>query len=229
MDLESAKSTSANENESLFENNKASVVNILGTYAYEGRTVMKSAGSGFFLKDSSSADNNACEIVSDNHVVTPDSTLTLSSLDITFDDGSHHSGRISKIDQANDLAYIQITDLKNSDGACKLLAFAEHAPLAGEPLIRINRSLSGAEFTEGNFAEMRSREGMGLPDLENENKQRDLMVLKMHHSLGHQFSGSPYLNQEGKVVGIHEAGIENEQSIATPISTLEGQPGRVGK
>jgi S1-C subfamily serine protease len=116
-----------------------------------------------------------------------------------------------------------------SDKSCKPIAFAAQAPQAGDPVIRINRSLTGAEFTEGNFAEMRSRDGMGLPDLENENKQRELMVLKMNHSLGHQFSGSPYLNRDGKVVGVHEAGIENEQSIATPIVIVEAGKNKSGR
>lgn len=204
----------------LYEASRDSVVNVYAKHFHNGKQVMGSAGSGFFVS-SDKGGLPTCEIATDNHVIHISDDLKV-EFEITLEDGSKHSAKVLKQDPAHDLAFLKVEGLDPSK-QCKPLPLADKELEPGESALRLSRTRWESEYKTGTLQRVESRSKQELPELAGEDKNRDLLVFNTENNIGHQYSGGPYLNKDGRVVAIHEGGQASDISLATPLQDLKAQ------
>ncbi len=220
---------SANKNEpteaaqALYEAARPSVGNVVASHYDKGKQVMGSAGSGFFVRSSSdNANIGQCEMVTDNHVIHIDDKLSV-ELEVTLNDGSKHKASILKQDPAHDLAFIKVLEITDPKTQCQALTISDNALKPGDETVRLSRTRWDPEFKVGSFQRTGLRKDQDLPELGGEDKNRDFLIFDTYNSVGHQYSGGPYVDKSGKVVAIHEGGQSSDVSLATPAKDLKEQ------
>ncbi len=207
------------QTQALFEDAIPSVGNIIASHYYNGKQVMGSAGSGFFVKTENDKNSARCEMVTDNHVISLDKRLTV-ELEVQLHDGSKHKASIIKQDPAHDLAFLKIEDVADPQTTCKALTLSDRRLSPGESTIRLNRTRWEPGFRLGNYKGIELRKDQQLPELEGEDMNREFLVFDTFNSTGYQFSGGPYIDKSGKAVAIHEGGQSSDKSLATPASDI---------
>lgn len=229
MDDRIISKESANKNEpteaaqALYEAARPSVGNIVASHYDKGKQVMGSAGSGFFVRSSADGEGvGQCEMVTDNHVIHIDDKLKV-ELEVTLNDGSKHKANILKQDAAHDLAFIKVLEVTDPVAQCKPLTISDEQMQVGDEAVRLNRTRWDPEFKVGSFQRTGKRKDQELPELGGEDKNRDFLIFDTYNSLGHQYSGGPYVDKTGKVVAIHEGGQSSDISLATPARDLKEQ------
>lgn len=203
----------------LYEEARHSVVNILASHFHKGKQVMGSAGSGVFVQTPSDKGLPSCELVTDNHVISIDPSLTV-ELEVQLNDGSKHKAKVLKQDPAHDLAVLKIEGIADPAKTCKPLQLSDREPKPGETFLRLNRTRWESEFFVGTYERKESRSQQELPDLPGEDMNRDLYVFDAYNTVGRQFSGGPFLDKDGKVVAIQEASQSSRKSLATPAGDI---------
>ena len=207
----------------LYEEARPSVVNIVASHYHNGKQVMGSAGSGFFVR--SSSDNEGigqCELVTDNHVIDIDKRLT-TEIEVQLDDGTKHKATVLKKDPAHDLAILKVEDIKEPKTQCKPLTLSDEQLTVGDKTVRLNRTRWEPDYRTGSYKGTGLRKDQDLPELDGEDKNREFVIFDTFNSTGHQFSGGPYVDASGKVVAIHEGGQSSDFSLATPASDIKEQ------
>lgn len=163
--------------------------------------VQRGSGSGFIL-------NSNGQIVTNAHVVDGADSVT-----VTLKDGRRFQGRVMGTDPVTDVAVIKIEaqnlpaiDLGDSDG----LQPGEWAIAIGNPLGLDNTVTTGIISATG-----RSSSEVGVPD-----KRVDFIQTDAAINPGN--SGGPLLDQNGNVIGMNTAIIQNAQGLgfAIPINTV---------
>lgn len=222
-----AKEELSDASKALYEASKDSVVNIVASHFHKGKQVMGSAGSGFFADIAGAKDKASCRLLTDNHVISlyPELTVTL---EVQLDDGSKYPGKVIKQVPSHDLAVIELEGVKDPQKQCPALKLADKEAAPGDTVLRLNRTRWESEAYQGKYLGMEKRRDQQLPELEGENKDRDLMVFDIYNNLGQQFSGGPFLNKEGEVIAINEGAQGSRKGLATPaadiIKQLESLP-----
>lgn len=207
----------------LYEDARPSVVNIIASHYHNGKQVMGSAGSGFFVRSSSDkAGIGQCELVTDNHVIDIDKRLT-TEIEVQLDDGTKHKATVIKKDPAHDLAFLKVEDITDPAKQCKPLTLSDEKLNIGDSTVRLNRTRWEPDYRTGTYQRNAIRKDQDLPDLEGEDLNREFLVFNTFNSTGHQFSGGPYIDKSGKVVAIHEGGQSSDISLATPASDIKEQ------
>lgn len=209
--------------EKLYEEAKPSVATVVASHFYRDKQVMGSAGSGFFVRDASDNGLPRCEMVTDNHVISLDPRLKV-KVNVELDDGSVHNATVIKHDPAHDLAFLRVENVADPEKTCKALPLSEDEAKPDELTVRLSRShLDGPEFHSGRQVNAVKRSDLTLPDLAGDDLDRTMIMFDTYNTIGRQFSGGPYLNKDGEVVAIHEAGQGTHESVATPASDIASQ------
>jgi serine protease Do len=178
-------------------------INVTATIGSGRRTVQQQgAGSGWIL------DANGT-IVTNNHVVTGATTIT-----VTTSDGKVFPAQVINTDPATDLALIkinatQLQSLKTGD-ASRLLA--------GDWVMAIGNPLGeGITATQG----IVSRLGVNVPYGQTQT-YNDLIETTAPINPGN--SGGPLINLAGEVVGITTLGVNGVQGMGYAISMVDALP-----
>ena len=178
-------------------------INVTATIGSGRRTVQQQgAGSGWIL------DANGT-IVTNNHVVTGATTIT-----VTTSDGKMFPAQVINTDPATDLALIkinatQLQSLKTGD-ASRLLA--------GDWVLAIGNPLGeGITATQG----IVSRLGVSVPYSQTQT-YNDLIETTAPINPGN--SGGPLINLAGEVVGITTLGANGVQGMGYAISMVDALP-----
>lgn len=221
----SAKNNELTETEkALYEDARESVVNIVVSHFHKGKQVMGSAGSGFFVSDAD-AKLPQCMLVTDNHVIDIDPQLTV-TMEVQLDDGTKLPAKVLKQDPAHDLAFLQLEGVTDAKKQCKALQVSDDELTKGERVLRLNRTRWEPEVFPGIYKDLVKRRDQELnSDLRDEDMDRDLHQFEIYNNLGHQFSGGPYINKNGEVVGVHEGGL----GLATPAKDLQAELDKLAK
>lgn len=218
-----SKTQGALDGEKLFELYRDNVVNIFATHASNGRDVMGSAGSGFFVKTADDKGPSRCEIATANHVIDLQDNLQLSKLEITLDDGSKYKAKVLSKDPAHDIAIIKLEDVKDPEKTCKALPLADKPLALGEETIRLSRTRWDTAFHMGRYVRDVQRKDLTLPDLRGEDTNRTMMLFDTHNTVGKNIFGGPYINKNGEIVAQQDAGQSSTESVATPLADLKAE------
>ncbi len=173
--------------------NLSSVVAIETTTAPTALGTTHSGGTGFFVTPDS--------IVTADHVVNQSN----GPIDITLSDGQQVEAKVSKVDAADDLALLTVTNPNANFPTLSVASDADVSPtenLYGHPYLLPQTDFTGT-FTETipfSKAEPPGYVDPEVPD-RNPNSNVDVFSLITHPGA----SGGPILNSQGEVVSIADA------------------------
>jgi hypothetical protein len=198
-----------------------SIVNIVAILSDGKETMRGPSGTGFFVE--SKGHESACQIATSLHAIIPDSRAPLASLEVTLDGGQKYTGKFVKVDRPHDLAILSIEGADKAKLACPALDLSETPATAGENVNRLTRSRWGDESSNvGKFNHAANRQDIELVPLEGEDPNRKMLVFDLYNNRGVDLGGSPILDDSGKVIAIHNGGLDGKTSVATPVDDLKG-------
>ena len=149
-------------------------------------------GSGFVV----SADG---DIITNNHVVTSAAGRTLTTVQVTLNDGAVKTGKVVGVDPRSDLALVNI-----DASGLKPLRFGSLADtLVGQDVVAIGFALDLTGGEGASFSVTR-----GIVSAKNrgiEESSTILGAIQTDAAINHGNSGGPLLNLSGQVIGVNTA------------------------
>jgi S1-C subfamily serine protease len=173
--------------------------------------------TGFFV---SSGEPHSCEVATSRHVTNADTA------DVTTINGEKYVGRAELLDGPNEVSIYKLDGVADPSKTCREVTIEKSLPSIGEPVLSIGADdvynkfvnaqhpdfitgiVTGNSKTAGQFwgdfswpvrAINRMRDGV-----RDESFAMPLLVIKGEIHNG--FSGGPWLNQNGRLVGLNYAG-----------------------
>lgn len=157
-------------------------------------------GTGFVVGNNQN--EHTCEIATDNHLIKYGSP-TVQLGDTTYD------ATIEKVDLENDLAVLQISDIKDPQNTCPILPLADSLK-PDEQLISVGASSGVPQYSSASFLDYFQRsEASELPPRTGEDLSRIMIGATIDNEDPKGYSGGPLVNSFGQVVGINAIGGEN--------------------